>query len=405
MIRGRQPYATGILEQRSGGFVKFQHSRRYVLWASILIFLSGLSGTLYLNFAAQPAYGLLAFLQGPQSLLPWDPAFAILVESTLLISFAFASAGFFLFGKINNHREPNQRFARGVRVLITFLVISYLEAISVSVASIAIGIQNTENFHPLAFGTGNIVENLLIVLAVIFLVTFTVFAGAGSFFGITGSTVNAIAQSDRWEFALMGAFLFGGILYAPLSIAAGLIGIFTAMTEKSYLKDYSISVFWTLLNAAGQFLSSRKLQFLALGVSSFFLVLMFYISTFTVAVYSDGSPIFYTSKYVHGDIYLLLALGIVASTTLLVTSILSIFRARVKYVVIACSAALIFIVGIYMYFMLAFQNTSHFLLHSKIQAEFWAFPFVVAGFIFGEILPLLYESSRKGIERSAAFTR
>lgn len=379
---------------------KDRYSRKNTLLASVLILVSGISGTAYLNFAKQPAYGPLAFLQGPQVMLPAQAVPLLLVEVLLFISLALAPVGFFLFASFNVSGNQKLKHARAFRIAGILLVITYAEALLGLVVSAVLGISRTESFPTIVYGAGNLFNNSLYMGSLILLFSFLIFIVAGSLLGTSGSVFNSYILSGRHEFILIAPFLFGGIFYFPFLIVAGLLGIFTALTETSYLKRYSVYAWHTLSRASNNFLSNSLLEFLALGASGLSLILLFYISTFIIPVYAGGTLIFYNSKYVGGPSMIPMELGLFATSALLVTSLLSIFRTRLKIMISLVFAVIMLTASVYVYYLFTLQHSLGYVQLSRFETTYVGLPFIMYGIVFGMILPIFYFSDRKKFDSS-----
>lgn len=380
---------------------RFQYNRKRILWASLLILVSGVTGTIYMSLSAQPGYGPIAFLQGSLVLLPVGAFPILLVEMLLFTTLALAAAGFVLIGRINVTGNPRIKYARIRRISSSLLVVAYLETIVVLVASALIGIQNTQNFPALTFGTGNLFENAFYALSIIFLFSFILFLGAGSFIGTTGSMASAFILSERYEFFVMAPLLLGGIFYYPIFIAAGIIGVFTAVTRTSYLRIVAASTYHILGRAVNRFMVDTRLEVISAALSGTILILLVCISTITVPVYSKGTLIFYVSKYLSGPLLGLVVLGLVASSALFAASMLSIFRERLKLITYLFLAGFILLSSSYLYFQLALEHSSDFVQLTKFQETYAAFPYVFLGAVLAMIPYAIHFAGKKRSDSSA----
>lgn len=376
--------------------------RKAVLLAFSLVLVSGISGTLYLTLADHPGYGIGAFLQGPQSLIPAPGFQGALVEFLIFVALSSAAAGLFILGMINSLGRSSFKHTRAFRISLNLLAVSYAETLFFLAASAVLGIYNTQNSPALAFGTGNTLESALFIFALILLISFVLFVAAGLFFGVTGTMANAVASTGRYEFALIAPFLLGGIFYYPLFIVAGVLGISTALTERSFVKVFAHSLYGILNRAAETFLSSRRLEIISALVSSVTLILLFLISTITVPFYAHGTLVNYSSKYLSGILLLPMILGIVASSAVLVLSLFSIFRTRLKFMTAATLAAVILTASPYLYFSITMLNSTNFAQNfaqfSKFQSTYVAVPYLVGGIFLGMILPILYSANEARIK-------
>ncbi len=301
--------------------------RRNFLTGSLFFLVSGIAGTIYLSLAHHGAYGILAFIQGPVVLRSKFPGSIASYSTEFLVLFTFFSSAisFFFFRPGASGNSEGFRYLRQYRLLSAFLVVAYAEVITVLALSIALG-YTSNNSMPLSYGSGSAAENALYVLVYIFLLSFGVFTAGGAFMGIWGSVSYAYHLLRRPEFIAMWFFLFAGVFYFPSAILAGILGIYTVGSRESIFVRAGRKLYFYADAAFTKFLASRRAEWITLSASSAGTFLLALIASETVPATSNGTTVFYLSRYMNGQAGILISVLLATGAYFSSGSLLAIFR-------------------------------------------------------------------------------
>lgn len=323
-------YSTMPVSQGGGA----EHTlRRNMNIGSLLFLVSGITGTIYLITAEHDAYGILAFFQGPAVLASrFAGAFASLaVAALLLATFMLSGFSYFFFVRAFSPEVTGFRYLRQYRALLAVLVVAYAEVLLVFSLTLVLG-GSAMTGNTIVFGSGGIAENILYVLFIILFLSFGIFMVAGSIMGNLGFVLYSHHLMKRYDLIALYLLLFCSIYYFPVAIVAGGLGVYIANSKSAAFSKTSKTLWSVSRNLFSKFLSDGRAQWIALGIGSTVVCILFILSALSIPVYHNGNLIYYVSTYMNGISGNLIALGLVFSAMVFTGSVIVLLRKKRKLV-------------------------------------------------------------------------